>query len=87
MTNLNNPVNLPLDSNGYVKASIWGQNMNPNVNSVLNGVGYVDGLLSKSSQSGLSATVSTANVDEVIICADVPAVALVLPLKDLFVSA
>ena len=61
MTSLNNPVNLPLDSNGYVKSTIWGQNMNPNVNSVLNGVGYVEGLLSKSSQSGLSATVSTAN--------------------------
>ena len=61
MTSLNNPVNLPLDSNGYVKSTIWGQNINPNVNSVLNGVGYVDGLLSKSSQSGLSATVSTAN--------------------------
>lgn len=34
MTSLNNPVNLPLDTNGYVKSSIWGQNMNPNVNTV-----------------------------------------------------
>ena len=71
MTSLNNPVNLPLDSNGYVKSSIWGQNINPNVNtvasvtgavgSVTGGVGYVNQLSVLSGQSGLSATVSTAN--------------------------
>ena len=38
MTSLNNPVNLPLDTNGYVKSSIWGQNMNPNVNNVAGSV-------------------------------------------------
>ena len=53
--------NLKFDSNNNVLANVNAQNINPNVNSVLNGVGYVDGLLSKSSQSGLSATVSTAN--------------------------
>ena len=38
MTSLNNPVNLPLDTNGYVKSTIWGQNMNPNVNNVAGNV-------------------------------------------------
>lgn len=42
MTSLNNPVNLPLDTNGYVKSSIWAQNV-------------------LSHQTGLSATISTAN--------------------------
>ena len=57
MTSLNNPVNLPLDTNGYVKSSIWGQNMNPNVNSVTNPVTTWTTI---SHQTGLSAVVSTA---------------------------
>ena len=61
MTSLNNPVNLPLDTNGYVKSSIWGQNMNPNVNTVNNPTianSYTPLLLSH--QTGLSGTPSTA---------------------------
>ena len=68
MTSLNNPVNLPLDTNGYVKSSIWGQNMNPNVNtvaSVTGAVGSVTGAVTSwitiSHQTGLSGTPSTAN--------------------------
>ena len=68
MTSLNNPVNLPLDTNGYVKSSIWGQNMNPNVNnvggSVAGSVGSVTNkvisLVTISHQTGLSGTPSTA---------------------------
>ena len=68
MTSLNNPVNLPLDTNGYVKSSIWGQNMNPNVNnvggSVAGSVGSVTNPVTTwttiSHQTGLSAVVSTA---------------------------
>ena len=41
MTSLNNPVNLPLDTNGYVKSSIWAQNINPNVNTVASVTGAV----------------------------------------------
>ena len=55
MTSLNNPVNLPLDTNGYVKSSIWGQNMNPNVNNV---GGSSSTLISH--QTGLSITSTTA---------------------------
>ena len=76
MTSLNNPVNLPLDTNGYVKSSIWGQNMNPNVNnvagsvsgsvaSVTGAVGSVTNPVTSwitiSHQTGLSATVSAVN--------------------------
>ena len=69
MTSLNNPVNLPLDTNGYVKSSIWGQNMNPNVNNVAGSVaGSVASVTNPvtswttiSHQTGLSAAVSTAN--------------------------
>ena len=77
MTSLNNPVNLPLDTNGYVKSSIWGQNMNPNVNNVGGSVagsvasvtgdigGNVVGSVANgniiSHQTGLSAAVSTAD--------------------------
>ena len=64
MTSLNNPVNLHLDANGNVLANINAQNINPNVNtvaSVTGGVGYVNQLSVLSGQSGLSATVSTAN--------------------------
>ena len=68
MTSLNNPVNLPLDTNGYVKSSIWGQNMNPNVNtvaSVTGAVGSVTGAVTSwatiSHQTGLSGTPSAAN--------------------------
>ena len=68
MTSLNNPVNLPLDTNGYVKSSIWGQNMNPNVNNVAGSVAGSVGSVTNpvttwttiSHQTGLSAVVSTA---------------------------
>ena len=43
MTSLNNPVNLPLDTNGYVKSSIWAQNINPNVNTAASVTGNVGG--------------------------------------------
>ena len=68
MTSLNNPVNLPLDTNGYVKSSIWGQNMNPNVNTAVSVTGSVGSVTNKvaslvtiSHQTGLSGTPSTAN--------------------------
>ena len=82
MTSLNNPVNLPLDTNGYVKSSIWGQNMNPNVNnvggSVAGAVGSVTNkvisLLTISHQTGLSGTPSTAktpvNVGSAVVIAN-----------------
>ena len=41
MTSLNNPVNLPLDTNGYVKSNIYAQNINPNVNTVASVTGAV----------------------------------------------
>ena len=76
MTSLNNPVNLPLDTNGYVKSSIWGQNINPNVNTVASVTGNVGGSVigsvasvtnpvtswtTISHQTGLSAAVSALN--------------------------
>ena len=68
MTSLNNPVNLPLDTNGYVKSSIWGQNFNPNVNTVASVTGAVGSVTSPvtswttiSHQTGLSVAVSTAD--------------------------
>ena len=75
MTSLNNPVNLPLDTNGYVKSSIWAQNINPNVNTAASVTGNVGGNVvgsvasvtnpvtswtTISHQTGLSAAVSTA---------------------------
>ena len=68
MTSLNNPVNLPLDTNGYVKSSIWGQNINPNVNTVASVTGAVGSVtnpvtswITISHQTGLSAVVSSAD--------------------------
>ena len=68
MTSLNNPVNLPLDTNGYVKSSIWGQNINPNVNTVASVTGAVGSVtnpvtswITISHQTGLSGTPSAAN--------------------------
>ena len=76
MTSLNNPVNLPLDTNGYVKSSIWGQNINPNVNNVAGSVAgsvasvtgavgsvtnQVTSIVTISHQTGLSAVIATAN--------------------------
>ena len=60
MTSLNNPVNLPLDTNGYVKSSIWGQNMNPNVNTVASVTANVKTWATIYHLTGQSATVSTA---------------------------
>ena len=77
MTSLNNPISLPLDSNGYVKSTIWGQNMNPNVNNVAGSVSGsvasvtgavgsvtnpVTSIVTISHQTGLSVAISTAEV-------------------------
>ena len=68
MTSLNNPVNLPLDTNGYVKSNIYAQNINPNVNTVASVTGSVGNVTNPvstgttiSHQTGLSGSNSTAN--------------------------
>ena len=61
MTSLNNPVNLPLDTNGYVKSSIWAQNINPNVNTAASVTGNVGGNVVGSVASVTGAVGSVTN--------------------------
>ena len=61
MTSLNNPVNLPLDTNGYVKSSIWGQNMNPNVNTVASVTGAVGSVTGNVEGSVVGSVASVTN--------------------------
>ena len=68
MTSLNNPISLPLDSNGYVKSTIWGQNINPNVNNVAGSVAGSVGSITnpplrhKFMTNLITTTTSTTNV-------------------------